>query len=153
MKRKQIIRDKFWSEQQPNNNLDFVEISLPESSVDAFIRKYAPSFLRHVSLKDKIRIHKKRGRLVKKILRAAALYFTNRQWQIFIHRWICSLKEVDIAEQLQVDQSYISSVLKACHTKLQKILGLKDKKYLRKQVHNPGKITSKRHVKKPTKKT
>lgn len=135
MKKKRLIRERYWSPQQPTNNLDFVEISLPDQAVDSFIRKYAPSALRNVSLADKERMHKKRSRLVRKILQAASLYFTDRQWQIFIHRWICSLKEVDIAEQLHVDQSYISSVLKACHTKLQKVLGLRPKKYLRKKVH------------------
>ena len=132
MKRKQFIREKFWSDAQPTNNLDFVEISLPNEAVDDFIRKYAKSYFKNVGVKETQRMRKKKERLVRKILKAGSLYFTDRQWQIFIHRYICSLKEVEIAAQLSVDQSYIASVLKACHLKLQKILGMKNKKYLRK---------------------
>ena len=134
MKRKQIIRDKFWTDAQPNNNLDFVEVSLPDNAVDDFVRKYAKSFFKEKSSQEDIeRLKRKKERLVRKILRAGSLYFTDRQWQVFIHRWIGSLKEVEIAERLHVNQSYVSSVLKACHIKLQKVLGMKDKKYLRKK--------------------
>ncbi len=134
MKRKQIIRDKFWSDAQPNNNLDFVDVSLPDNAVDDFVRKYAKSFFKEKSSQEDIeRLKRKKERLVRKILRAGSLYFTDRQWQVFIHRWIGSLKEVEIAERLHVNQSYVSSVLKACHIKLQKVLGMKDKKYLRKK--------------------
>ncbi len=132
MRKRQIIREKFWSESQPTNNLDFVEISLPHEAVDDFLRKYAKSYFNKPTVEETQKMRKKKERLVYKILKAGSLYFTDRQWQIFVHRYICSLKEVEIAAQLSVDQSYIASVLKACHLKLQKILGMRNKKYLRK---------------------
>jgi DNA-directed RNA polymerase specialized sigma subunit len=144
VKKKRVFREKFWSEQCPTNNLDFVEISLPDESVDEFVQKYAKQQAEPLTEREANYLQKRKGRLVRKIFKAASLYFTDRQWQIFIHRWVGAFKEVEIAEKLRVDQSYVSSVLKACHLKLQKVLGMQNKKYLRTKVKSYAKNISKR---------
>ncbi|MGI0058966.1 MAG: hypothetical protein ACREBJ_04290 [Nitrosotalea sp.] len=135
MKKKQYTREKFKS--HDNSNIDYVEISLPDETIDQFLQKYAH---RQVTLDEHEtrKLRRRKERLIRKIFQAGSLYFTNRQWQIFVHRWIGALKENEIAARLHVDQSYISSVLKACHLKLQKVLGMADKKYLRKKYSPPS---------------
>lgn len=134
---KERIRDKYWSDRHPNTDLDFVEVALPSESVDVFLRKYARHYLEAIEEADPDQIQqtrKRKDRLLRKIFKAASSGFTDRQFQIFILRYIFKLKETDIAGQIHVDQSYVSNVLKACHQKLHKLLRLNREKVKKQHV-------------------
>ena len=129
MRKKERIREKFWNEKDPKNDLDYVEVSLPDESIDAFIQHYAlASYLRteQMTPEEQSRAAERRARLLRKIMKAASLVLTDRQFQIFTLRHVTGLKEVDIAQQVEVNQSYISSVLHTSYKKIKKALRLKE---------------------------
>jgi DNA-directed RNA polymerase specialized sigma24 family protein len=120
------VRDKYWDEKHPKNDLDFVEISLAPDTFDLFLKTYAPKYYCELttSTEDQQKVKKRKERLLRKIFKSASLTLTDRQFQIFILRHIFGLKEMEMARQLDVDQSYIANVLKASHFKIKKILRL-----------------------------
>jgi DNA-directed RNA polymerase specialized sigma subunit len=116
-------RDKFWDENDPKNNLDYIEISLPTEDLDHVIQKYAPNFIVDDEDIEETQVFKRRKeRLVRKIFQAASSTLTQRQLQVFMMRHVCGMKEMEIAGKLDVHQSYVSNVLKVCNRKIRKEL-------------------------------
>ena len=129
MKKKVKIRDKYVLSDTPKRDIDFIEISLPDNEVDAFVNKYATSYLRRQSqdLADLIKRDKERQKMKDDLYKAASECLTNKQFEIFILRFKGGMKEIDIAEKLGVYQGYISIVLNACKEKLKRKLGFPSK--------------------------
>ena len=127
---KERVRDKFWDINDPKNDIDCIEVTVPIEDFDKLIRKYAPSYIANldVTTDDRIKIEKKKKRLIKKVFKGAAKTLTNRQFQIFVLRIVFGMKEVDIASQLGVNQSYIAQVLKVSFEKIRVVLRLTPKK-------------------------
>ena len=120
------IRDKFWDERRPGFDMDRLEVYIPEHILDAFLREHSQSFKYRQPLEtsDLMRNRRKYDKLIYKIFKAASIVLTDRQFEIFILRYKCLMKEIDIANQLNVDQSYISNVLKASHLNIKLALRL-----------------------------
>ena len=59
---------------------------------------------------------------IKKIFQTASQVLTEVQFKIFVMRYAYDLKQKEIAKQLQCNQSYVPSVLKASVKKIQKRL-------------------------------
>ena len=120
------IRDKYWDERRPGFDMDRLEIYIPENILDAFLREHAQSFKYKEQLEpvDLMRDRRKYDKLLYKVFKAASIVLTDRQFEIFILRYKCFMKETDIATQLGVDQSYISNVLKASYLNIQLALRL-----------------------------
>jgi len=130
--KKEKVRDKFYSTDDPKNDVDFIEISTATSEqLDQLVQKY--SKLQAPPIDDDIdnevvqqKNHRRKERLVRKIFKAASMVLTDIQFQIFILRTVCAAKEKEIAAQLSVNQSYVSNVLRASNQKIRIALRLKD---------------------------
>lgn len=127
---KQRIRDKYYDENYPERNIDYLEASLSGPALEILIHKYAPRSCYMSDEEQKKEDAKERHardirnkKLIRKILKTAASkgVLTDRQFQIFALRWL-GLKETEIAEQIPCDQSYVSAVLKTTHEKLRVLL-------------------------------
>jgi hypothetical protein len=126
--KKERIRDKFWDENDPLNDVDFIEVSAAPETLDELLRKYAPTYVQSHDGSSSIRHRVRRKRLIRKIFKAAATCLTDRQFQIFVLRNVLAYKETVIANQLGVNQSYIANVLKISYVKIQNTLRLKVEK-------------------------
>jgi len=128
---KQRVREKYYDENYPERNIDYLEASLSGSALETLIYNYAPRSSYVMADEEKLKEDakerhardKRNKKLIRKILKTAANkdVLTNRQFQIFALRWL-GLKETEIAEQIPCNQSYVSSVLKATHEKLRLLL-------------------------------
>ena len=125
------VRDKYYSEDDPLNDIDFIEVSLPEESFDQVIRKYGnKSYLQRMG-ESSLDLDKKASRnrkLWNKLWKAASTVLTDKQFRIYVERNILKKKEVAIAKTLGVNQSYISNVLKVSNKKIRKVLKLNEEK-------------------------
>lgn len=120
------IRDKYWDERRPGFDMDMLEVYIPENILDAFLQEHAKKYVHRKNLEPSDLMHNKRrhDKLMYKIFKAASIVLTDRQFEIFVLRYKCYLKEMDIADQLGVDQSYISNVLKASYLNIKLALRL-----------------------------
>lgn len=158
MTKKKKVRDRYFSEDQPSNNLDFVEVSIHNmDALDAYINQsplvqqaLGKRFFGEIKLegeKDKDKGQIRTKRLLQKVLKAAATCLTDRQFQVFILRFLFNLTEEEIAERLvreyvgrprldnkrikmktvpkKVSQPYCSEVIERCVVKIKKELRLK----------------------------
>jgi RNA polymerase sigma factor (sigma-70 family) len=127
MVKKEKERDKYWSEEDPKNDIDFIEVSVDNESFDEFIKQHAPNYYLEPDPKASIHDRKRKKKMLHIAFRAAAKELTNRQLEIFVMRYCLGLQETVIAKQLDCNQSYISNVLKVCAKKIQKSLRLYQK--------------------------
>jgi predicted DNA-binding protein YlxM (UPF0122 family) len=143
MARKIKVRDKYWDEKSPNHDLDFVEVFLSPSDIDAFIREHAERFVRNSEIDESTILvdRKRKEQMMEEIYKAASSCLTNRQFQIFILRYKFGFLEVEIARQVDVIQPYVSNTLKVCHKKIRRFLKLeiKAKRKHNKKVKNAAK--------------
>lgn len=160
---KKKVREKFFFEDTPGVDLDFIEVQLPAGenflkeddiyddtpgssnknygykNLDEFIRKHADRYLKQKDrpyvdlLKDKRRVEK----LQHKLDRAASLYFTDVQFKVYVLRYKCGVKEKAIAHQLNCNQSYVASILKNINQKLKDLFRLTKRKRQYKQHFTP----------------
>lgn len=140
-KRREKVRDKYWSEDLPNNDIDFIEVPLPdqdeheqhddpdrEDSLTATQRAInKKSHLMEVpnDPEAEARLQKKKQRLVRKVFKAASEVLTDIQLKIFTMRAVYNMSEDSIAKALPCDQSYVSIVWKASVKKIRKALRIK----------------------------
>jgi RNA polymerase sigma factor (sigma-70 family) len=127
MAKKEKERDKYWSEADPKNDIDFIEVSVDNESFDEFIKQHAPNYYLEPDPKASMHERKRKKKMLYIAFRAAAKELTNRQLEIFVMRYCLGLQETVIAKQLDCNQSYISNVLKVCAKKIQKSLRLYQK--------------------------
>jgi len=127
--KKERVREKYWDPMGPKNDLDFVEISVPNDGMDQIINEYAPAYVQsHQNIELRERLQIKKERLLRKIFKAATIVLTDRQLQIFTMRMNFLLKEREIAKQLKVNQSYVSNVLRISSQKIRVALRMEQKK-------------------------
>lgn len=121
MPKKIKIRDKYWDENQPNRDFDFIEAFLSQEQSDNYINSHA------ARVANNLVDHKKLDQMRDQIYQAAAACLTDRQFQIFILRYKFGFLEVEIARQIEVIQPYVSNTLKVCHKKIRRYLNLEVK--------------------------
>lgn len=157
MKNKKKERDRYFDEQLPSNNFDFVEVLVGDlEALDQYVynspqiqQAIGASFQNNLPSNDKELLHKKQKRLLKKIMQAASKVLTDRQFQIFMLRFIFNLNQEEIASRLTrehvgrphlqgkgkskkpmilkpVSQEYVAQTLPVCIKKIQKALRLSD---------------------------
>lgn len=156
MRKKHRQRDRYFSEDLPSNNYDFVEVSIGDlDSLDRYInaspivqRTLGNYFVTDKAVEDREKYQKRSKRLLRKVLQAASQILTDRQFQIFILRFVFNLTEEQVAERLtrqyvgrprldkktkrtavvkKLSQPYVSQVVEKSILKIQKHLRLKDK--------------------------
>ena len=159
-KPKKKVREKFFLEDTPGVDLDFIETSLPTrerylkeddlyndednseinryskfKSLDEFIFEHAERYLRQKNRPygDLLRDKKRIEKLQYKLDKAASLYFTDIQFKVYVLRYKCHAKEKEIAYQLGCNQSHVSHVLRSINVKLIDLLRLNKRKRKYKQ--------------------
>lgn len=113
MKKKKKERDRYFDENLPSNNFDFVEVLTGDfNSLDNYIlnspqvqQALGGTFQLDIGDIDKKKVQKRQKRLLRKILQAASKILTDRQFQVFILRFIFNLTEEEIAKRL--DRKFI----------------------------------------------
>lgn len=153
MTKKKRVKDRFFSEECPSNNLDFVEVQIGDiEGLDRYLNK-SPStqralgeyFVTEESIATRDRQQKRQKRLLRKVLQAASSVLTERQFQIFILRFMFNLTEEEVADRLtrqhigrprldkttkrqvtvkKLSQPYVTQVLQRSIEKIQKELRL-----------------------------
>ena len=120
------IKDVFFDERDPKNDVSRIEVSLPDEDIDNFLSVYAAGkfIIDDIEGNTDQADRRRRERLVRKIFKAAALALSDSQFQVFVMRYVFGFKEVEIAVQLGCGQSYISQVLKDTHREVRKLLRL-----------------------------
>lgn len=108
MKNKKIVRDKYFSEDQPSNDFNFVEVLVGDmGALDQYIynspqvqQVLGSSFQINLPTGSKALIQKKQKKLLKKVMQAAAKTLTDRQFQIFVLRFVFNLTQEEVASRL-----------------------------------------------------
>lgn len=146
-KKRERTRDKYWSEDLPNNDIDFIEVPLPDQDshgedennyddakdYDSFapkrnkISKCLIDIEDPDSLEKEMKSQKRKQRLLRKIFKAASEVLTDIQMKVFTMRAVYGINEVVIARTLQVNQPMVSLVWKASVKKIRKALRIKIK--------------------------
>lgn len=155
MKHKKRVKDKYFSEELPSDDYSFKEVSVDDfESLDKYIldspqvqQALGNTFQGGIETGDKEKLQKKQKRLLRKVLQAASQVLTDRQFQIFVLRFIFNLTEEEVAERLtrefigrprldkrtkqagevkKISQPYVSQTTHVCIKKIQKALRLKD---------------------------
>lgn len=106
--KKKTVRDRYFSEDQPSNNFDFVEVLVGDiGALDQYIYNspqvqqiLGSSFQINLPTGSKLTAQKKQKRLLKKIMQAATKTLTDRQFQIFILRFVFNLTQEEVASRL-----------------------------------------------------
>jgi len=152
---KKKVREKFFFEDTPGVDLDFIEIPLPTregffkeedtsgddgssggnkqygyKNLDEFILEHANRYIRQKDRPygDLLKDKRRAEKLQYKLDRAASLYFTEVQFKIYVLRYKCGVKEKAIAHQMGRNQSYVAHVLRNINTKLKDLLRLSKRK-------------------------
>jgi DNA-directed RNA polymerase specialized sigma subunit len=105
-KRPSKVRDRYWSEDLPSNNLDFIEVSVGDlETLDKYVNNSAAArqllgVMTEDGAEQRERTKKKQKRLLRKVFQAASEVLTERQFQIFILRYLFNLTEAEIADRL-----------------------------------------------------
>ena len=156
-KPKQKVRDKFFFEDRPGVDIDFIEIPLPTGdgftkeegmdngsddvnssagkermlNLEEFIFEYANRYLRQKDRPygDLLRDKRRIEKLQYKLDKAASTYFTDIQFKVYVLRYKCYSKEKDIAIQLGCNQSHVAHILKGINKKFTALLRLDKKKH------------------------
>lgn len=132
LKKKERIRDKFWSDEAtngkpPSNDVDFVEMSVPNDLMDEVIHKYASRYelwKSTLSPEEELEQRQQKEQKIKSIYEMAAKILTDKQMRIFLMRHLYNMQEEEIAQKINTDQSYIPLVLGICYKKIKKALGV-----------------------------
>jgi hypothetical protein len=143
------VRDKYWEENRPGVDYDFIEWLCPPNELDAIVRANSAKFgfIEELDPADFLPDRKKQEELLQQIYAAAAKVLTPQQYKIFLMRYLFGLKEVDIAKQMGVSQPYIAANIPVVHSKIRKALLLEPtSKRGRKRL---SKNVSKKQPKKP----
>jgi DNA-directed RNA polymerase specialized sigma24 family protein len=109
-----------------SNDIDFVEMSVPNDLMDEVIHKYASRYelwKGTLDPEEELVLRQRKAQMVKSIYETAAKILTDRQMQIFLMRHLYNMKEEDIAQKLGKNQSLIPEVLDVCYNKIKKELG------------------------------
>lgn len=103
-------------------SVDFVEISMTHEGLEKLAQKH--SVLIDQRNDPILRKHtvRRQEKLLRKIFKAASQVLTSAQFQIFTMRYIYQLPEDEISQQVGCVQNYVSRVLKASISKVQKRL-------------------------------
>jgi hypothetical protein len=157
-KKKELIRDKYWEEDRPGFDYDFVEWLVAPDELDAIVRANSErfGFITELDPTDFLPDRKRQEELLKQIYESAAKTLTKQQYKIFIMRYLCSLKEEDIARQMDVSQAYVAATLPVIHSKIRQILSLEPLSHRGRKKNTyitRNKPTKKKHSKKPLKKS
>lgn len=149
------IRDRYWDENLPSDNYDFKEVSVDNFEfLDKYILESAQvqqvlgsSFQGNLVTNNKERSQKRQRRLLRKILQAASQTLTDRQFQIFVLRFVFNLTQEEVAERVghdfvgrprkdkqtkkpqsskPISQEYVCEVIKVCIKKIRKELRLSE---------------------------
>lgn len=123
-KRKQRVKDN--ATKAYNTKTDFVEISMDPENLERAAHQHA-TWQQLVKDDPANEYNEVEARMlqeerIKKIFQTASQVLTEIQFKIFVMRYAYDLKQKDIAKQLQCNQSYVPSVLKASVKKIQKRL-------------------------------
>lgn len=108
MKHKKIVRDKYFDEDQPRNDYNFVEVLVGDmGALDQYIynspqvqQVLGSSFQINLPTGSKEWTHKKQKKLLKKVMQAASRTLTDRQFQIFVLRFVFNLTQEEVASRL-----------------------------------------------------
>lgn len=156
-KRKEIIRDKFWEEDRPGFDYDFVEWLVAPEELDAVVRANSErfGFIEELDPTDFLPDRKRQEEMLQRIYESAAKTLTPQQYKIFTLRYLFALKEEDIARQMNVSQAYVAATLTVIHSKIRQILELEplSKRGRKKFTKMRRKPTAKKSLKKPLKKS
>lgn len=107
-KRKKTVRDRYIDPNLPSNNLDYVETPiLSPEALDSYIynspqvqQVLGSSFQLGPIPVDPEKAQLRQKRLLKKVLAAASQVLTDRQFQVFLLRFVFGLTEEEIATRL-----------------------------------------------------
>lgn len=123
---KEKIRDKFWEDDRPGFDYDFVEWLVAPDELDAVVRANSEKFgfLEDLNPSDFMPDRKRQEELLHSVYESAAKTLTEQQYRIFILRYLFGLKEEDIARQMSVSQAYVAATLPTIHSKIRQILEL-----------------------------
>lgn len=127
------IREKYWKEGGADD-IDFHEISSAPENMEYTIGLKNPALLpiEEDAAKMAVRSRKKKERLIHKIVKAAKQCLAPIQLQVWSMRYFGGLKEVEIAERLDMDQGALSRSLKVSNYKIQRVLRVVKKTKIRK---------------------
>lgn len=154
MAKKNTIRDRYFSEDQPSNNFDFVEVLVGDTAALEQYIYNSPQVQQILGgsfqldlLEDKTEtVQKRQKRLLRKIMKAATTSLTDRQFQVFVLRFVFNLTQEEVASRLTrahlgrprldgsstqpentkpVSQEYVVQVLRTIVKKIQAELRLK----------------------------
>lgn len=154
MSEKKTIRDRYFSEEQPSNNYDFVEVLVGDTAALEQYIYNSPQIQQVLGSSFQVGLpndsheltQKKQKRLLKKIMQAASSCLTDRQFQIFVLRFIFNLTQEEVASRLTrehlgrpklhgaskqpesskpISQEYVVQVLRTIIKKIQAELRLK----------------------------
>ena len=152
------IREKFWEEDRPGFDYDFVEWLVAPEDLDAVVAANSErfGFLQELDPSDFLPDRKRQEELLHTIYESAAKTLTSQQYRIFILRYLFALKEEDIARQMSVTQPYVAATLPVIHSKIRQILELeplskRGRKKVSKTRHKPAKQDKKKRTTKPLK--
>lgn len=131
------VREKFWREGGQRNSMDdidFHEISSAPENMEYTIGLKNPSLLEvnEDAAEKAMRSRKKKERMIRKIMLAAKESLAPVQLQVWSMRYFGGLKEVEIAERLDMDQAAVSRALKVSNYKIQLKLRVVKKTKIRK---------------------
>jgi DNA-directed RNA polymerase specialized sigma24 family protein len=104
---------------------DFIEFTVSPEELDRIAQANAQRLEQLTNPELRKRIVVKQQRLYNKIFKAASQILTNKQFNIFVMKFIYGFKNREIADQLHKDVAYPPRVLKACTKKIQKRLRLR----------------------------
>jgi hypothetical protein len=107
-KKRKGIRDRYYPEDQPSNNFDYIEVLVDnDEALDAYINNsplvqqaLGGAFNSDPLNDDKERTLKKNQRLMTKVMKAATEVLTDRQLEIFYYRFVFGLTQEEIAQRL-----------------------------------------------------
>lgn len=142
--------DKFWHEDRPGFDYEYVERLVAPEDFDEVVRSSSERFGLRTELDpaDFMPDRKKQEELLTQVYETAAKVLSKSQYKIFVMRYLFGLKEVDIAKQINTSQAYIAKDLPVIHYKIKKALQIKAVNPRPKQ-----KIKSKKPTKKKRKKS
>lgn len=147
-KKKKISReyDKFWSEDRPGFDYEYVERLVAPEDFDEVVRSNSERFGLRSELDpaDFMPDRKKQEELLKQVYEAAAKVLSKSQYKMFIMRYLFGLKETEIAKQLNTSQAYVAKDLPVVHYKIKKALQIKATNPRPKQKIKPKKPTKKK---------
>lgn len=103
-------------------NVDFVEISMTHEGLEKLAQKNSTLIDQRNDPVLRRRTVRRQEKLLRKIFKAASQVLTDSQFSIFTMRYVYQLPEDEISQQVGCVQNYVSRVLKASISKVQKRL-------------------------------